>query len=79
MLAPEQVLGQGPHGAEPWIPVPYSARIEQVPLLVCLALFVLQDENLAGGRALRRWVLQHRELRELSSLAIVATKEEVMP
>jgi hypothetical protein len=52
MLAPEQVLGQGPYNAEPWILVPYSARIEQVPLLVCLALLVLQDKNLAGGGAL---------------------------
>ena len=59
--------------------MPHSARIEQVPLLVRLALLVLQDKNLARGRALRCWVLQHRELGELSSLAVVATEEEVMP
>jgi hypothetical protein len=76
MPAPEQVLGQGPHGAEPWIPMPHSTRIEQVPLLVRLALLVLQDENPAGGGALQRWVLQHREL---SSPATIAAKEEVMP
>jgi hypothetical protein len=52
MLALEQVLSQGPYSAKPWILVPYSARIEQVPLLVCLALFVLQDKNLARGKAL---------------------------
>jgi hypothetical protein len=52
MLALEQVLGQGPHSVEPGIPVPYSTRIEQVPLLVRLALLVLQNENPVGGGAL---------------------------
>lgn len=51
--------GPRPPCAEPWIPVPHSARIEQVPLLVRLALLVLQDESPAGGEALRRWVVQH--------------------
>lgn len=58
--------------------MPHSTGIEQVPLLVRLALLVLQDENPARGRALRRWVLLHGELRELSSPAIVAAEKEVM-
>jgi len=51
MLVLEQVLGQGPYNAEPWILVLYNARIKQVLLLVRLALLVLQDKNLARGRA----------------------------